>query len=200
MKAFFVYAAFVFIYLTISIIIKNVFHNPILSRQISRSFILSESILLSLYFWYNIKSDIKKYLLILGPSAVYLLFFQDYFANSDVPSFLPLATEGIFFILIILFFFYEKINDISEKQLYHYPSFWISVAFLLNFAGTFFLYLVMVTMAHDPSIKNLYNSIYGMFTVMKNILLCVAIVTNANERQLYRNDGFRTLPNLEFDV
>lgn len=200
MKAFFVYTSLVFLFLTIAITVKHFLHQPFLARQITRSFFLFETVLLAVFYHYNLKTKHKRFFLISGSILIFTLFLQDYFANSDVPSFLPLATEGIFFILIILFFFYEKINDISEKQLYHYPSFWISVAFLLNFAGTFFLYLVMVTMAHDPSIKNLYNSIYGMFTVMKNILLCVAIVTNANERQLYRNDGFRTLPNLEFDV
>jgi hypothetical protein len=34
-------------------------------------------------------------------------------------------------------------------------------------------------MINDPNFKEVYHAIYGSFTILKNSLLCVAIIVNA---------------------
>lgn len=194
-KAFFVYTMLVVAFIFSLLSCRFIFHNHQTGLLLSRLFLVVECILLGLFYFFNLKSNKKIYFLVTGITLILCLFFYDLFTNNNKPSFLPLASEGIFFILIILYFFYEKVNFISETPLYSLPSFWISVGLLISFSGTFFLYLVSVTMAQDPSFRNLYNSIYGTFTVIKNILLCVGIYSI--QIDLSKVKEFKLIPNLD---
>jgi hypothetical protein len=194
-KAFFVYSALVVLFLSSVISFKYILHNPHIGLLIGRLFLVVECTLLSLFFYYNLKSSKRAYFLVIGIGLILSLFFYDLLTNTDKPSFLPLATEGFFFIFIILYFFYERVNYITDVPLYSLPSFWISVGLLISFSGTFFLYLVSVTMAQDPSFRNLYNSIYGTFTVIKNVLLCVGIYSI--QIDLSKIKELKLIPNLD---
>ena len=61
--------------------------------------------------------------------------------------------------------------------IYQSITFWICVGFFLYFTGTFFFFLFINT-STDKEFKILMNSIYGMVTITKNILLCVALLAN----------------------
>lgn len=93
---------------------------------------------------------------------------------------MPLSVECLFYIVLVLFYFFEKIKYISEISLYLIPSFWISIALLISFSGTFFLYLFSISMSKDPSFKNQYHIIYGCFTIIKNTLFLMSVLVNKN--------------------
>ena len=112
-------------------------------------------------------------------------FIIDFYTAEQRLSFLPLAIEGFFYLIVIMYYFYERIKYISNTPLYNISSFWVSIGFLLNFSGTFFLYLFSITMSKDPSFKDQYHIIYGGITIIKNILLSVAVIINhLNNSQL----------------
>lgn len=67
-----------------------------------------------------------------------------------------------------------------DIQLFQLPSFWISVAFLINFSGTFILFLFSKSLLNDPEFTIQYLIIVSTITIIKNILLCIAVITNKN--------------------
>ena len=120
-----------------------------------------------------------------GTPIMIAAFIIDFYTAEQRLSFLPLAIEGFFYLIVIMYYFYERIKYISNTPLYNISSFWVSIGFLLNFSGTFFLYLFSITMSKDPSFKDQYHIIYGGITIIKNILLSVAVIINhLNNSQL----------------
>ena len=58
---------------------------------------------------------------------------------------------------------------------YQRAIFWISVAFIINFSGNFFLFLYSKNSYIDDAFKRQYTIIYTTVTVLKNVLLCISI-------------------------
>ena len=63
-----------------------------------------------------------------------------------------------------------------DTQLFQLPSFWISVAFLINFSGTFIVFLLGKSLINE--FPSLYLIIVSTITIIKNILLCTAVIAN----------------------
>jgi len=63
--------------------------------------------------------------------------------------------------------------------LYQSIIFWICVGFFLYFTGTFFFFL-FIKSSDDKEFKILMNSIYGIVTITKNILLCLSLFATEN--------------------
>jgi hypothetical protein len=59
-------------------------------------------------------------------------------------------------------------------------AFWFTVAFLINFAGNFLLFVYSETSKQEPDFKTNYTTIYGIVTIFKNILLCIAFAMKEN--------------------
>jgi len=63
--------------------------------------------------------------------------------------------------------------------IYRIPNFWICLGFLIYFSGTFFLFLVSTTITNkDANFGLQYNIVVACFSIIKNILFCMAIYTN----------------------
>jgi len=71
-------------------------------------------------------------------------------------------------------------NSIAEP-IYQKAIFWISVAFILNFSGNFFLFIYSNNSYVDDAFKRQYTIIYTSFTVLKNLLLCISIPIKENQ-------------------
>jgi hypothetical protein len=87
----------------------------------------------------------------------------------------PLLVECSFFIILIIYFFFEKLKQDVNEPLFSTFIFWFSVAFLINFSGNFLLFVYSETSNKDVDFKINYAIIYSTVTIIKNILLCVAV-------------------------
>ncbi len=65
-------------------------------------------------------------------------------------------------------------QDVNES-LFASFTFWFAVAFLLNFSGNFLLFVYSETSNKEPDFKTNYAIIYSTVTIIKNILLCLAV-------------------------
>lgn len=153
--------------------------------------------LVSIFFYNVFKTKYKGLILFSGASILIILFIVSFLKPLETLPFLPLVLEEIFFLLVILFFFYEKIKYITETPLYTIPNFWIALGFLTYFSGTFFLYLISISVQNkDAEYRQQYNFVVACFSVLKNILFCLAIYTNKiNEK---KNEKLAT-PDIHFD-
>ena len=80
--------------------------------------------------------------------------------------------------------------------LYQSISFWICVGLFLNFTGTFF-FILFVKSSTDKEFKILMNTIYGLVTITKNILLCLSLF--ANEQQENIDDSLHIPSEINLD-
>lgn len=71
-------------------------------------------------------------------------------------------------------------QDTLEEPIYQKPIFWVSVAFIINFSGNFFLFLFSTNSFNNEAFRQQYIIIYTTVTVIKNILLCISIITKEN--------------------
>lgn len=185
-KVFFWYLCSFSFFLLLLLFFGLVIHKPSFSLVVSRLYPILECSFLSLFYLILIRSKIKKWVLLPFTIFLAILFVFDFIVNKAKPSFLPLAIEGFFYIVVILFYFFEKIKFINDTPIYSLASFWVSIALLINFSGTFFLYLFSISMIKDPAFRDQYHIIYGFITIIKNALLCAAVIVN---RSLQNNQS-----------
>jgi len=85
----------------------------------------------------------------------------------------------------------------TKFPIYLSASFWIAVAFLIFSTGNFFLFLFSKMLLTNEENKHLFNDIYGLFAILKNIFLCTAIVVCKNSS--IKDEQSNIDINLEFD-
>ena len=151
--------------------------------------------LIGFIYSYFIKSKVVKKIIAVAIILFFILCLYDYI-SSKVPSlaFIPLLTESLFFILLNIYFFFEKIKQEANESLFNTFMFWFAVAFLINFSGNFLLFVYSETSKKDPDFNTNYTIIYSTVTILKNLLLCLAITMKEYpNKNITTNDTF--LPN-----
>ena len=134
---------------------------------------LEFAILTYLFSLYFTKPFAKKlFIYCIVPFCILCIF--DYLkAAQPSLAYLPLVFESIFFIILIIYFFYDKIKYHPNEPLFNKFLFWVAAAFFINYSGNFLLFLYSKTVANNENFKSNYNIIYGLVTIIKNILLCI---------------------------
>ena len=141
---------------------------------ILRAYLAFEFALLVFFLTHIIRNHtIKKIFLI---SIVPYLFFSIYnFYTSDTTSFnnYPAIVEFSVFIVLLVFYFYEKMNIISTIPLLNSISFWLCVGLFIYFTGNLF-YLLFITSTKDPELQIQMQTIYSAVTIIKNLIISSA--------------------------
>lgn len=141
-----------------------------------RIYNILEYTLLAYLFSFYIKNQFIRKLLFLSIIG-YTVFCVYAFVVADEPAmpFLPASVEHVLLLIFILYYFFETIQNITSEPIYQKAIFWISVAFIINSAGNFFLFLYSRNSFNDDTFKNQYTIIYTTVTILKNIFLCISI-------------------------
>ena len=95
-------------------------------------------------------------------------------AKGPVLPFEPLAVEYVILLIFIVYFFFEIMQYPTIDPVYQKAIFWISVAFIINFSGNFFLFLYSKNSYNDEIFQRQYTIIYSTVTILKDILLCIS--------------------------
>ena len=117
-------------------------------------------------------------------------------AKKDCDSFAS-GIESIIILLLCISYLFSEIRGSNSLIIYSTFNFWVVIAFLIYFSGTFFLYLLANKMSTDPSFHKLYFIINISFNILKNILLCVAMTMKLNDTV---NQQKATIPDLDDDL
>ena len=137
-----------------------------------RVYNIIEFSLLAYFFSFYLKNRLVKKLLLLLSLGYFLFCLYD-FLKETVPQmpFIPLSIEHILLLIIIIYYFFEVMQVSTIEPIYQRAIFWISVAFIINSAGNFFLFLYSKNSFNDDAFKKQYTLIYTTVTVLKNLLL-----------------------------
>ncbi|MCY7292783.1 MAG: hypothetical protein LH615_11450 [Ferruginibacter sp.] len=161
----------------------------------ARVYILIEFILLTYFFSLYIHNKKVKKVLLLSPIAFFLFCVYDFSIEKQpgIP-FWPVSVAHITLLCFIVYYFFEVMQETVTEPIYQKAIFWISVAFIINSAGNFFLFLYSINSFNDdPNFKRQYTVIYTTVTVIKNLLLCISILIketpkNESDRQIFDVD------------
>lgn len=175
-KVFFLYTIIISILVVIGFSLLYVYESRESYFLAVRFYNVIEYSLLAYFFSIYIKNlFVKKALL--ASTILYLFFCVFSFFNQEEPEmpFVPFSVEHILLIIFIVYYFFEIMNESVIEPIYQKAIFWVSVAFIINSAGNFFLFLYSKTRFNDDVFKSQYTIIYTTVTVLKNLLLCISI-------------------------
>ena len=146
-----------------------------------------------LFFSLILKNKIFKKIILLSIIPFWLYCVYNFFVSEpNTFNNYPALLEFAIFIFIIIFYFYEKMNIVSNIPLFRSISFWLSVGLFIYFTGNLFFLLFIMSTA-DKVIINQMLLIYSSVTITKNLILAAAwfaketIQTDADIIQLPEN-------------
>ena len=105
--------------------------------------------------------------------------------------------ESMIILLLCVYYLFSQIKGSNTLLIYSTFDFWIVIAFLIYFSGTFFLYLMTDKMMQSTYFQQLYFIINISFNILKNILLSIAMTMRLNDSI---NQISKTLPKLDDDI
>ncbi len=142
--------------------------------------ILEYSILAYLFHLY-IKNRIARKILLFSIIPFVIFCIYDFFqASKPALPFLPLIYEYLFLLIFIVYFFFEVMQQSVMEPIYNKAIFWISVGFIINFSGNFFLLLASVNSFDNEAFRNTFTIMYSSVTILKNILLSISSAIKEN--------------------
>jgi hypothetical protein len=133
-------------------------------------------------FLFFIKQIIKNKRIAKYLPLVFILFLSfniiEYLFLSKKESFNSIASgiEAILIIILCLNYFYEQLKEANTLLIYTTHNFWIVIAFLIFFSGTFFLYIYTENTLQDKAFQNQYLIINSAFYLLKSILFSIAML------------------------
>jgi len=176
-KVFFFYISAIAFFICLSVYFK--FHNDRVHQLlVNRIFLVVEFSILSAYYYGQLVFKYKKIAFLSAVICFFLYSIFDYLTTESSKnfSFIPLVVECLFFVMVIIYFFYEKIQYNLSIPILHTAEFWISIALLLYFSGNFFLFLYSKSMYNNPAFRQQFTIIYNTLTIIRDILLTVAVL------------------------
>lgn len=175
-RVFFVYTILITILVIVGFSLLYVFNSEQSYYLAVRIYTIIEYSTLAYFFSLYIKRKIINNLLLFS-IGVYIVFCIYSYAKQKTPEmpFMLISVEHVLLLIFILYYFFETIQNITSEPIYQKAIFWISVAFIINSAGNFFLFLYSKNSFKDDTFKMQYTIIYTTVTILKNIFLCISI-------------------------
>lgn len=192
-QAVFSFLCYYFIY------ISNSYSNYILALRVH---LVLEYLLIAL-FMYNILESIKAKTAILILLPLFLVYnIYDFLRNDNVSfSNNPTLVEFLIFIVLIIFYLFEKMKVNQETPAYSSINFWLNVGLFVYFSGNFFYILLVENSANATvAVKNQLIIIYCAITIIKNLILSFAFVKNDIEDSFNNKNKFQYPKDLNFDT
>lgn len=181
-KVFFLYTTVIAILVLAVILTRYILGSYENYYLVTRVYNILEYSLLAYLFYLYIKNKVVRNILLFS-SIPYILFciYDFIIAKEPTLAIFPLITEYLVLLLFIIYFFFEVIQESIVEPIYYKAIFWISVAFITNFSGNFFLLLTSINSFQDEEFKYVFTIIYSSVTILKNILLCIAVTIKENK-------------------
>jgi len=181
-KVFFLYTFIISILILVGFSLRYIYNERETYFIVVRIYNIFEYAILSWLFFLYIKNKTIKYILLFSsiPFIAYCTF-DFLIAPRPTLPFIPLILEYLILLIFIIYFFFEVIQETVIEPIYTKAIFWISVAFIINFSGNFFLFLYSKNSFNNEEFQRQYTIIYSSVTILKNILLCISVTIKDKE-------------------
>lgn len=188
-KVFFLYTLLVAILVVVGFSLLYIYKSQFHYYLVVRVYNIIEYSILAYLFYLHITNKVVKQILLFSLIPYFILCIYDFIVAKEAAlPFLPLIVEYFILLVFIIYFFFEVMQNVVIEPIYNKAIFWISVAFIINFSGNFFLFLYSKSSYDNESFKVQYTVIYTTVTVIKNLLLCIAIYIKERETKTPTNE------------
>lgn len=180
LKIFFIYAVLLAFFSICSLLLLKIGEDRNTYFLLLRAFNICEFTFIGMFIYHLLKRAFLKKIILYSIPLFILYAVVDY-ALADTKQFNNHSNivSAFLLILYLIYYFYDKMKTVLRYPLYESISFWICVGFFINYTGIFF-FILFINSSTDKEFVVLMNSIYGIVTITKNVLLCVALF--ADER------------------
>ena len=173
--------------------VLNVEHSKTAYFFILRIYIAIEYTILVFFFSILFQNKLIKKIIIFSIIPFWSYCIINFFVSDhDTFNNYPALVEFSVFILILIFYFYEKMMVVSSIPHFKSISFWLCVGLFIYFTGNLFFLLLLPSTTAKEILKQMFL-IYTFVTITKNIILAAAwfanekIQTDADIIQLPQN-------------
>jgi len=150
-----------------------------------------------IFFYYSI--TLKKPKIFIIFSIVSLIsFYVLYIATSKLLLFDPviIGVKAVLIMIISFFYFYEKMQKLSNMFIYQDYMFWAVIGILLYIAGSFLIYIFINQYFQQLAI--FANYLYIIFT-LKNLFFTLSIIIFKKYLPKEKDFFKKVIPNLDFE-
>ncbi len=178
MKVFFIYTITLCFFVACSWVVFFYLKNRVINFFILRVFSICEFSVITFLISLIIKNLVVRKLLRVFIVGFILFGFIDYFLGSkDHFNNHSNLVSSFSLIIILIYFFYEKMKTVFLYPLYQSITFWLCVGFFLYFTGNFFFFLFS-NYSTDKAFLNQMRVVYSLVTITKNLILGLALLAN----------------------
>jgi hypothetical protein len=197
LKVFFIYAVLLAFFSSTSLYVLNFQHSKSSYLFVLRIYIAVEYATFIFFFSLLLSNKILKKIILFSIIPFWAYCVYNFFISKpDTFNNYPALIEFSVFILVIIYYFYEKMRVVSSIPLSKSISFWLCVGLFIYFTGNLF-FLLFVTSVTDKDIIKQMLLIYSAVTITKNIILGSAWF--ANESVLSDADIIQLPENMNLD-
>ena len=197
LKVFFVYLILLAFISSIILFVVNAENSKISYLILLRFYIAIEYFTLILFFASLAKNQFYKKLIIYSVIPFWIYCIYNYqTSNQNTFNNYPSLVEFSVLILIILYYFFEKMKIVSTVPLFESISFWLCVGLFIYFTGNLF-FLLFINLTSDKEFIKQMFFIYSSVTITKNIILAAAWF--ANEKLQTDADIIQLPQNMKLD-
>lgn len=173
LKVFFIYASVKFLLTGLLFIARYYSPNRETYLLVLRFDLIFEYLILSFFYWHLIRSVVVRRILLLSniPFVAFCLFI--YFQTDNARfHYGPTLIELLVFIIVIIYYFFERMRLSVATPVYQTLNFWISVGLFVYFSGVFFYILLVETYYRKSDrILNELKLISCSVVILKNLIL-----------------------------
>jgi len=173
---------FIFLYLTLSLA-WDLIVNPITIYYTKteflgyRIFTIIEYSLCTLFLYKIINNSLfRKLISIASIGLIIFSFFDLVNTNSRTFDSTPTGIVCILIILYSIYYLFEKIRTPDTLFLYSTSNFWIVVALVIFFSGTFFINIFSQSNFTNPKFKATFSAIISVFNILKIFMFSIAFL------------------------
>ena len=171
LKVFFLYTILLAFFSIATLYILYFEHSRPAYFFILRIYIAIEYSILVYFFSILFQNKIFKKVILFSIIPFWTYCIYNFFVSElDTFNNYPALAEFAVFIIIILFYFYEKMNIVTSIPLFKSISFWLCVGLFIYFTGNLF-FLLFITSTSDQKILQQMFLIYTGVTITKNLIL-----------------------------
>ena len=174
LKVFFVYTILLALIIITTFYVAVILKSKVAYYVIINISTLFEYCILALFFYYLLKNEILKKVILFSIIPFFIFASYIYFtSHKNVFNLNITIVHFIVFLVILGYYLVERLNNVTEKSFFNTISFRICVGLLVYFAGNLF-FLLYTPYIKDIELKNQMKLINAVVSVAKDCILAFA--------------------------
>lgn len=131
---------------------------------------------------------------LLSSFTLFLILFYTLSHIKRLDS-IPIGIESIFLMILIIYYFYSQLRNVSTQNIYDTYSFWIVIGILIYIGFTFFFNILANSLDRVLFRKYYFYSYFG--DIIRNIFFGIGVLFMAKSKKNEKSQIGKNIPYLD---